>query len=287
MTSGVYNEVVTGPYHLLSVADMARRAALARRGVAHLSFPINVQAKRLADDDESLGADVQHGTASSWIPQIEVPTPDAVRAATDLLNAGRRTTLLVGRGALGATIEVEAVAACRAAPVVKALLGKTVIADTSLYSTGGVGELGTTASSAAIQGCDTLLIAGSTMPWLHYYPKPGQARIIQIDRDPTRLRLRVAVDVPIVGDVRRTLTDLLPLLEPQGDRTFFEQIRAKMSEWNQAMRRMETSTKLPLQPQVIALGAVAGSMDAFTCADTSCFTVFSAARPASTNSSRA
>jgi pyruvate dehydrogenase (quinone) len=90
------------------------------------------------------------------------------------------------------------------------------------------------------------------MPWLHYYPKPGQARIVQIDRDPTRLGLRVAVDVPIVGDVRRTLTDLLPLLEPQGDRTFFGQIRAKMSEWNQAMHRIETSTKLPLQPQVVA-----------------------------------
>src|SRR6202795_2456335 len=252
VTSGVYNELITGPYHLLSVADMARRAALARRGVAHLSFPIDVQAKRLADDDESLGADVQHGTASSWIPQIEVPAPDAVRAAADLLNAGRRTTLLVGQGALGAAIEVEAIAARRAAPVVKALLGKTVIADTSLYSTGCIGEFGTTASSAAFQGCDTLLIAGSTMPWLHYYPKPGQARIVQIDRDPTRLGLRVAVDVPIVGDVRRTLTDLLPLLEPQVDRTFFAQIRAKMGEWNQALHRIETSTKLPLQPQVVA-----------------------------------
>jgi pyruvate dehydrogenase (quinone) len=252
VTSGVYNELITGPYHLLSVADAARRAALARRGVAHLSFPIDVQGKALADDDESLGADVQHGTASSWVPQIEVPPPDAVRAAADLLNSGRRTALLVGRGALGATDEVEAVAARRAAPVTKAFLGKTVIADTSPYTTGGIGEFGTTASSAAMQGCDTLLIAGSTMPWLHYYPKPGQARIVQIDRDPTRLGLRVAVDVPIVGDVRRTLTDLLPLLEPQSDRTFFEQIQAKMSDWNQAMHRIETSSKLPLQPQVVA-----------------------------------
>jgi pyruvate dehydrogenase (quinone)/pyruvate decarboxylase len=252
VTSGVYNELITGPYHLLSVADIARRAALARRGVAHLSFPIDVQAKPLADDDQSLGADVQHGTASSWVPQIEVPPPDAVRAAADLLNSGRRTVLLVGQGALGATSEVEAVAARRATPVVKAFLGKTVIADTSPYSTGGIGEFGTTASSAAMQGCDTLLIAGSTMPWLHYYPKPGQARIVQIDRNATSLGLRVAVDVPIVGDVRRTLTDLLPLLESQADRTFFEQIQAKTSEWNQALQRIETSTKLPLQPQVVA-----------------------------------
>src|ERR1700676_1279583 len=101
---------------------MARRSARARRGVAHLSFPIDVQAKRLADDDKSLGADVQHGTASSWIPQIEVPTPDAVRAAADLLNSGRRTVLLVGQGALGATSEVEAVAERRAAPGTKAFL---------------------------------------------------------------------------------------------------------------------------------------------------------------------
>ena len=94
--AGRVRQLITGPYHLLSVADTARRAALSRRGVAHLSFPIDVQPKRLADDDESLGADVQHGMASSWVPQIEMPPPDAVRAAADLLNAGRRTVLLVG-----------------------------------------------------------------------------------------------------------------------------------------------------------------------------------------------
>jgi len=97
-----------------------------------------------------------------------------------------------------------------------------------------------------------LLIAGSTMPWLNYYPKPGQARIIQIDRDPTSLGLRVAVDIAIAGDVRATLTELLPLLEPQGDRTFLKQIQAKMSEWNEALHHIETSSKSPLQPQVVA-----------------------------------
>src|ERR1700719_1008972 len=252
VTSGVYNEQITGPNHLLSVVDVARRSALARRGVAHLSFPVDVQAKSLADDDEFLGADVQHGAASSWFPQIEFPSPDSVRAAADLLNAGRRTVLLVGQGALGAANEVEAVAERRAAPVAKAFLGKNVIADGSLYSTGGIGEFGTTASSAAMHGCDTLLIAGSTMPWLHYYPKPGQARIVQIDRDPTSLGLRVAVDVPIFGDVHRTLTDLLPLLETQSDLTFFEQVRTKTIEWNQALRRIETSSKLSLQALVVA-----------------------------------
>src|SRR6202035_5259585 len=48
VASGVCNELITGPYHLLSVADVARRAALALRGVAHLSFPVDVQAKLIA-----------------------------------------------------------------------------------------------------------------------------------------------------------------------------------------------------------------------------------------------
>ena len=50
VTSGVYNELITGPYHLLSVADMARRAALARRVVAHLSFPIVSKGAKTAAD---------------------------------------------------------------------------------------------------------------------------------------------------------------------------------------------------------------------------------------------
>src|SRR5258708_32100216 len=48
VTSGVYNELITGPSHLLSVVDVARRAALRRRGVAHLTLPIDVQAALLA-----------------------------------------------------------------------------------------------------------------------------------------------------------------------------------------------------------------------------------------------
>ena len=76
------------------------------------------------------------------------------------------------------------------------------------------------ASSAAMRNCDTLLIAGSTMPFLHYYPKPGQARIVQIDRDPTRLGLRVAVDVRIVGDVRR-YADRLTATARTANRSYF------------------------------------------------------------------
>ena len=66
----------------------------------------------------------------------------------------------------------------------KALLGKGGVPDESPYATGGVGLLGTRASQEALQGCDTLLIVGSTFPYIEFYPEPGKARAVQIDLDP-------------------------------------------------------------------------------------------------------
>jgi pyruvate dehydrogenase (quinone)/pyruvate decarboxylase len=53
------------------------------------------------------------------------------------------------------------------APVAKALLGKSVLPDESPITTGGIGHLGTAPSSWAMKNCDTVLIVGSTMPWLN------------------------------------------------------------------------------------------------------------------------
>ena len=62
------------------------------------------------------------------------------------------------------------------APIIKALLGKAVVPDDCPYTTGGIGLLGTKASQEALEECDTLLIAGSSFPYIEFYPKPGKAR---------------------------------------------------------------------------------------------------------------
>ena len=68
-----------------------------------------------------------------------------------------------------------------AAPVVKPLFGKGVIPDDNPFSVGGIGLLGTKPAQEALEACDTLLIAGSTFPYIEYYPKPGKARAVQIE----------------------------------------------------------------------------------------------------------
>src|SRR5438067_13120790 len=106
--------------------------------------------------------------------------------------------------------------------IIKALLGKAAVPDHSPYTTGGIGLLGTRPSQEALETCDTLLIVGTSFPYIEYYPKPGQARSVQIELDPMRIGLRYPVEVALVGDSRRTLEALLPRLERRKDREFLE-----------------------------------------------------------------
>src|SRR5207245_4936716 len=98
------------------------------------------------------------------------------------------------------------------APIIKALLGKAVVPDYSPYTTGGIGLLGTKPSQDAMENCDTLLIVGSSFPYIEYLPRPGQARGIQIDLDPLRIGLRYPVEIGLVGDSRRTVRELVSMV---------------------------------------------------------------------------
>ena len=103
-----------------------------------------------------------------------------------------------------------------ARPIIKALLGKAAVPDDSPYTTGGIGLLGTQPSQEAMEELrHAAHRRHARFPTSSSIPKPGQARGVQIDLDPMRIGLRYPVEVGLVGDSRRTLQALLPLLEPQ------------------------------------------------------------------------
>jgi pyruvate dehydrogenase (quinone) len=246
----VYNEEVTGPEHALLIANRACRAALGDRGVAHLAVSKDVQMMKRSADKRSMrnpGA----RSSSSWSPPLSAPPADQLRAAASVLNAGSRIAVLAGQGALAAREEVTQLADLLGAPVAKALLGKAVLPDDSPYTTGGIGDLGTAPSSWAMRTCDTVLILGSTMPWEEYYPKPGQARGIQIDLKPDRLGLRYPVEVGLTGDVKATLQGLLPLLQRRADRSFLSEAQHRMADWTALLNKVEGTARSPLRPQMV------------------------------------
>ncbi len=247
----VFNEQVSGPAHALHVVDRACRAARDARGVAHLTIAKDVQTLRLSEDRPSVRFE-RSPLAASWSDPDGVPAPLLLAAAADILNRGRRVAILAGQGCLGAGPELERLADTLAAPVAKAYLGKAVLPDDHPLTTGGIGHLGTLPSRQAMAECDTLLILGSTMPWTDYYPAPGQARVVQVDRCPDRIGLRTAVELGLVGDVRATLSQLQPLLRRQEDRRFLQQAQARMSDWTALLRGVETTQPRPrLRPQTV------------------------------------
>ncbi len=247
----VYNSRVMGPAHVRNVAELACRTALARRGVAHLTMPVDLQDQPF-DGARASPRNVPGHTSDVWAKRAALPHEDDLHRAADVLNAGSKVTILAGRGAIGAADELEKIADLLAAPIGKPLLGKMAVPDDSPYTTGSVGLLGTAPSQDALEGCDTLLIAGSSFPYIEYYPAPGQARCVQIDLDPTRIGLRYPTEVGLVGDARLTLAALIPLLQRKTNRSFLEQAQSGMRDWWQLMEERGTRRDTPMKPQVVA-----------------------------------
>jgi pyruvate dehydrogenase (quinone) len=245
----LYSTRVMGAAHVQNVTDLACRTALTRRGVTHLNFPVDLQEQ---EGGERSKRNVPGHTSDVFTQQVALPAGTEVHRAAEILNAGRKVVILAGRGALGAGDVLEQVAERLAAPIIKPLLGKAVVPDDSPYTTGGIGLLGTTPSQEAMENCDTLLIVGSSFPYIEYYPKPKQARGVQIEIEPERIGLRFPVEVGLVGDSRRVLEQLLPLLEYHQDRRFLEDAQEGMQKWSRLMEERGTRQDIPMKPQVLA-----------------------------------
>jgi pyruvate dehydrogenase (quinone) len=247
----VYNNRIMSPAHVENVVELACRSALSRRGVAHITMAVDTQSLPVKSDERSKRNIAGH-VSNLMAESAHEPSEDQLARAAAILNEGRRICILAGRGALGARNELVAVAERLGAPVVKPLLGKAALPDDSPYSTGGTGLLGTAPSQDALEGCDTLLIVGSSYPYIEYYPKPGQARAVQIDIDGQRIGLRYPIEAGLVGDSRRVLSRLLPRLDHQPDRSFLEEAQAGMGHWRELMEERGTRKDVPMKPQVVA-----------------------------------
>ena len=245
-----FNQRIMGPAHVVNTVDQAVKTALMRRGVSHITIPKDIQ-EWTSRDEERSDANTPKHSADVFAAVHPMPHQNVIRAAAELINRGNKVAILVGQGCLGAREEILQLAEKIGAPIVKALLGKAVVPDDSPFTTGGIGLLGTAPSQDALKECDTLIIAGSSMPYTEFYPKPGQAKAIQIDIDPSRIGLRHPVDVGLAGECPAMIRALLPLVEQKSDRSFLEAAQKNMQGWNELMEKRGTSTETPMNAQVV------------------------------------
>ncbi len=246
----VYNERIMSPTHMEPTVDLAIRTAITQRGVAHITIPIDTQLLEVKSSQRS-ERNVAHHTNSVYAISGNKPVEGDLQAAAKLLNSGKRIAIFAGAGALDAGDELVKVAELLGAPIVKALLGKASVPDTSPYTTGQIGLLGTAPSQDVIENCDTLLMVGTSYPYMEYLPKPGECRCVQIDSNAQRIGLRFPAEVGLVGDAKKTLNQLLPLLKRNGYRRFLDRAQSDMKAWHKQIESEGTNPASPMKPQVV------------------------------------
>ncbi len=250
----VFKDVAHEFVHMISVPAQARhivdravRIAKDQRTVTCIIVPNDVQELSAVESPPR-----EHGSVFTGIGHTGLAlTPDSgeLANAADILNTGNRVAMLVGAGALHATDEIIAVAELLQAGIAKALLGKAAVPDTLPYVTGAIGLLGTKPSWDLMNECDTLLMVGSAFPYSEFLPKEGQARGVQIDVDGRMLSLRYPMEVNLVGDSKRTLQALLPLLKQKTDRSWRGRIEENVDRWWRVLEARAMNDADPLNPQ--------------------------------------
>jgi pyruvate dehydrogenase (quinone) len=242
-----YVQTAMVPAQIRHLVDRAMRIARDQRTVTCLIVPYDLQ-----DEDAIETPPREHGTVHSGIGMTTErcgPAEADLRRAADVLNAGNRVAILAGAGALHATDELIEVAERLGAGIAKALLGKAAVPDDLPFVTGPIGLLGSQPSWEMMSGCDTLLMVGSSFPYSEYLPPEGQARGVQIDIDGRKLGLRYPMEINLVGDSRRTLQALLPLLQAKASREWQQKIAADVSRWWRVLEARAMNDAEPINPQ--------------------------------------
>jgi pyruvate dehydrogenase (quinone) len=197
----------------------------------------------------------EHGAIYAGEPGFHDPVirpGDAdLRRAAEVLNAGSRVAILVGQGAKHATTEVIEVAEVLGAGVAKALNGRAALPDDLPFVTGSIGLLGTKPSADMMDGCDTLLMVGTSFPYSEWLPKPGQARGVQIDIDARKLGIRYPVEMAMMGDAAETLRALLPHLQRKEDRAWRQEIEQGVEQWWRVLDEHSHIEADPVNPQLV------------------------------------
>jgi pyruvate oxidase len=199
-----WTQTVLSPANATELAALAMKHAIVNRDVAHLVLPDEVQELPAA------GAAPRPRPGRIAASTIAPPSDELARAI-ELLSAAERPVIVTGNGARGQRDAVLRLAEHLDAPIVTTFKAKGTIPDDHPLACGVLGRSGIPVASMTIAKADCLLVLGATFS--NHTSIPTWVPTIQVDLDRMMLGKFHAVDVPLWGDIGRTvglLHDALP-----------------------------------------------------------------------------
>ncbi len=224
-----------------------------RPGPVLMDVPMDVQ----AESAEVRIPDPSQREASSG-PR---PSADLVERAAKLLAGAERPLLVAGGGAISANAaeEVTALAERLGMPVVTTWMGKGSIDETHELAGQTVGDTGSTCGNTLAASADVILSVGCRFTdWSASSYRRGitfaipPSRLIQVDVDAREIGKNYPVEVPLLGDAREALRDLLGALGGGGGPTvyresgYFGEIQRRRQEWFEQLEVKSGSSALPM-----------------------------------------
>jgi pyruvate dehydrogenase (quinone) len=240
-----YCELVSSPAQLPGVFETAIRVAVAERGVAVIVLPGDVGLLEMRE-----GVAVSRALLPP--PTLVRPRDSDLDSLAAMLNRSARVTMLCGRGCYGAHETVIALADALKAPVVHALDGKEALEFDNPFDVGMTGPIGFSSGYHAMRDCDMLLMLGTDFPYQQFYP--SGVMIAQVDIRGENLGRRCALDIGLVGDVRETVSALLPRLSARHDRAHLNDSLANYRKARRGLDELAVGTpgRQPIHPQYLA-----------------------------------
>ena len=239
-----YCELISQPTQLPRVLEIAIQTALAKRGVAVVAIPGDIALRETLYREPS--ASVKQANP------VICPSPEELQQLAAVLNRGQAVTILGGAGCAGAHAELMALAGKLKSPIVSALRGREHIQYDNPYDVGLTGLIGFSSGYHAIKQADTLLMLGTDFPYTQFYS--DNAFIIQVDRRGENLGRRTRLDLGLIGDVKATLSALLPLLDEKSDDAHLTKFAGHYQNVRQELSDLAVGHpgRKPMHPQYVA-----------------------------------
>ncbi|WP_067540562.1 thiamine pyrophosphate-dependent enzyme [Nocardia crassostreae] len=200
-------------------------------------------------------------------PPVLRPAEADLRDLAARLNAAKSVTIFGGDGCRDAHDEVVALSERLRAPVAFTYRGKQWLEWDNPNAVGMTGLLGWGGAYEAMHHCDLCLLLGTDFPFTDFLPdKPVK---VQIDRHPANLARRTPVDLALVGDIKDTVTALLPLVGEKTDGAHLHRALTATAKWRKRMGRyVDRGPEIrPIRPEylVSAIDEHASADAVFTC----------------------
>jgi thiamine pyrophosphate-dependent acetolactate synthase large subunit-like protein/nitrite reductase/ring-hydroxylating ferredoxin subunit len=224
-----WSQTVLSPTTATELAALAVKHAVVNRDVAHLIFPDEVQELDGLDEPPER-------PRAGRVAAAEIAPPEAdLQRAIDMLNAAERPVIIVGNGARPFRKAVVALAERIDAPVITTFKAKGLVPDSHPLACGVLGRSGTPVGSAVMARSDCLLVLGASFS--NHTGIATYVPTIQVDTDRMTLGKFHPVEVPLWGDIGRTLAILHDRLAPAERPQQRDVIARRTERWREEKRR--------------------------------------------------